>query len=72
MGRTRREDMGRDNAQALVNENKGRSKTIDSNGLGKSRSQSQKNEKNQMFLLCHLCSTSPETYEHFFPHLPFC
>ena len=35
---TRRKDMGKDNAQALVTENKGRSKTRNSKGHGKSRS----------------------------------
>ena len=38
--KTRRKDVGKDNAQALDTENKGRSKTRNSKGHGKSRSQS--------------------------------
>ena len=38
---TRRKDMGKDNAQALVTENRGKSKGRNSKGRGKSRSQSQ-------------------------------
>ena len=36
---TRRKDMSKDNAQALVIENRGRSETRNSKGCGKSRSQ---------------------------------
>ena len=36
---TRRKDMSKDNAQALVIENRGRSETRNSKGRGKSRSQ---------------------------------
>uniref|UniRef100_A0A2N9GZE0 Integrase catalytic domain-containing protein n=1 Tax=Fagus sylvatica TaxID=28930 RepID=A0A2N9GZE0_FAGSY len=46
---TRRKDMGKDDAQALVTENKGRSKGRNSKGRGKSRSQSQTKGKVKCF-----------------------
>ena len=46
---TRRKDMGKDNAQALVTKNKGRSKTRNSKGRGKSRSQSESKGKFKCF-----------------------
>jgi hypothetical protein len=42
---TRRKDMGKDDAHALVTENRGRSKGRNSKGRGKSRSQSQTKKK---------------------------
>ena len=46
---TRRKDMGKDNAQALVIEKRGRSKTRNSKGCGKSRSQSELKGKFKCF-----------------------
>uniref|UniRef100_A0A2N9J8U9 Integrase catalytic domain-containing protein n=1 Tax=Fagus sylvatica TaxID=28930 RepID=A0A2N9J8U9_FAGSY len=46
---TRRKDMGKDDAQALVTENRGRSKGRNSKGRGKSRSQSQTKGKVKCF-----------------------
>uniref|UniRef100_A0A2N9HLM6 Integrase catalytic domain-containing protein n=1 Tax=Fagus sylvatica TaxID=28930 RepID=A0A2N9HLM6_FAGSY len=46
---TRRKDMGKDDAQALVTENRGRSKGRNSKGRGKSRSQSQTKGKVKYF-----------------------
>ena len=46
---TRRKDMGKDNTQALVTENKGRSKTRNSKGRVKSRSQSESKGKFKCF-----------------------
>ncbi len=46
---TRRKDMAKDDAQALVTENKGRSKGRNSKGSGKSRSQSQTKGKVKCF-----------------------
>ena len=54
---TRRKDMGKDNTQALVTENKGRSKTRNSKGRGKSRSQSESEGKFKCFYCdkeCHI------------------
>jgi hypothetical protein len=46
---TRRKDMGKDEAQTLVTENRGRSKGRNSKGRGKSRSQSQTKGKVKCF-----------------------
>ena len=46
---TRRKDMGKDNAQALVIENSGKSKTRNSKGCGKSRSQLESKGKFKCF-----------------------
>ena len=46
---TRRKDIGKDNAQAFVTENRGRSKTRNSKGCGKSRSQSESKGKFKCF-----------------------
>jgi hypothetical protein len=46
---TRRKDMAKDDAQALVTENRGRSKGRNSKGSGKSRSQSQTKGKVKCF-----------------------
>ena len=46
---TRRKDKGKDNAQALVTDNKGMSKTRNSKGHGKSRSQSESKGKFKYF-----------------------
>ena len=46
---TRRKDMGKDDAQAFVTENRGRSKGRNSKGRDKSRSQSQTKGKVKCF-----------------------
>ena len=46
---TRRKDMGKDNAQTLVTENRGRSKTRNSKGHSKSRSKSKLKGKFKCF-----------------------
>ena len=46
---TRRKDIGKDNSQVLVTENRGRSKTRNSKERGKSRSQSESRAKFKCF-----------------------